>query len=85
LLIGARSNSIGPNRLANATCSALLTGENQQRVVQPGAVERGEGRIADLGQSDAGHHRAERGVQRLELEGPHHCGLEDTRLAAAAH
>ena len=46
----------------------MLAGEDQQGVVEPGAVERGEGRLVELGELQAGDDRAEAGVQRFDVE-----------------
>ena len=42
----------------------MLVGKDQQRMFQPGGVERVEGLVVDLGNAKAGDNRAEGGVDR---------------------
>jgi len=46
----------------------MLAGKDQQRVIEPGSVERGERLVVELGELQTGDHRAKRGVERLDLE-----------------
>ena len=69
LLIAVISNSSGPKRLAKAICwlaRQVLAGKDQQRVFEPGGVERLESLVVELGDAKAGHHGAERGVDRFD-------------------
>src|SRR6185312_7914480 len=49
---------------------------DQQGVLQPGVVQRTPGRFVELGQAQAGDHRPERGVDRLDVEGLGHGVLD---------
>jgi hypothetical protein len=52
----------------------MLVGKDQQRVLEPGGVERAPGGVVQLRDLDAADYGAEAGVERFDIESACHVG-----------
>jgi hypothetical protein len=63
-----------PSGLTLLVARQMLVGKDQQRVLEPGGVERAPGGVVQLRDLDAADHGAEAGVDRFDIESACHVG-----------